>query len=167
MRFWLVAVVLISDQLTKYLAVARLSDGTIISIIPGCLQLRYATNLGAAFSILQGQGALLSLFTVGAMTWIYWWSRSVPRDQRWLLVALSLIFGGAAGNLMDRLFRGAGLFRGHVVDFIDAYVGKHHWPTFNIADSAICVGVGLVMLAFFLYPPDEEAKESEDASVEE
>lgn len=159
------AVVVVLDQATKWLASDGLSTGRRLVLIPNFLQLRYAENTGAAFSMFEGHPQPLAVFTLFAIVAIVWIARSVPRDQRWLRRGYSLIVGGAAGNLIDRVFRGEGWLDGHVVDFIDAHwFHRAHWPTFNIADSAICVGVALAALAFFIYPEQEEETGETDGS---
>ena len=150
--FWFVA-----DQLTKLWAMRALrpdwwgspfvtaeefAQTPIITIIPGFLQFRYAENTGAAFSILEGQTLLLAgvsvLASVGLV--VYWFF--LPPAERWGRAAVALIASGAVGNLVDRAYRGA------VVDFVDAYVGQYHWPTFNVADSCISVGAAILVVRF-------------------
>ncbi len=150
--FWLVV-----DQLTKLWAMAALrpdwwgrefitpeqwEQRPIIEIIPGLLQLRYAENPGAAFSILDGHTALLTVISIVASVALttYWFF--LPPAEKWGRGAVALILSGAVGNLIDRVNRGA------VVDFIDAYIGQYHWPTFNVADSCICVGAAILAIRF-------------------
>ena len=101
-------------------------------------------NEGAAFSFLAGQGGwqrwLFSLFALAICGLLGWWLRRLPANAAWLGSAYSLVIGGALGNLLDRLMYG------HVVDFIDVYVGQWHWPAFNLADSAICIGAVMIVL---------------------
>jgi len=149
MKVWVIAAVLFLDQLAKYLAVEYLekSDKP-IPLIPGFISLQYRPNLGAAFSMFSGQTFALSILTVAAIVVIGWIAAKTPRDHPWARWGYSLILGGAAGNLLDRLFRGGnGLFRGHVVDFM-----QFPWFVNNLADDAICIGVACVVLAFYLYP---------------
>ncbi|MET8118373.1 signal peptidase II [Micromonospora sp. NPDC005189] len=134
------AVVLVSDQLTKYWAESALSDGQTIPIVGDLLQLRLVYNPGAAFSIGSGYTWIFGVFAaaaVVAVTVVAWRVTSRP----WA-VALGLVLGGAATHLLDRLFREPGFARGHVVDFID-YAG---FFVGNVADIALVVGVGVVML---------------------
>ena len=109
-------------------------------VIPGFFNLTYLTNNGAAFSILAGQPALWrQAFFIGAalvaLVLLVIARRSYGRQSTWYNLALALIAGGAIGNLIDRVRLG------HVIDFLDFYLGSSHWPAFNIADSAITVGV--------------------------
>ncbi len=130
-------VVLVLDQAVKALVTLRLAPNSIHPLIPGILNLVYFRNTGSAFGVLQGASTLktvlitaLSLAAIVVIAFIV--RRAAGTTQA---LALSLISGGAAGNLIDRLTRGS------VVDFIDVHAGSYHWPAFNIADSAITVGV--------------------------
>jgi signal peptidase II len=140
---WLSATVLLLDQGSKLLADAGLVFHEPVPLLP-FLNLRLAYNTGAAFSFLSSAGgwqrwffAGLSVLVVGVLVI---WMRRLRPEQRSLASAFALIVGGAVGNLVDRLVYG------HVIDFIDVYYGTWHWPTFNIADSAITLGAGLLLL---------------------
>ena len=129
------------DQATKFWIAHHcvLHESTVV--LPG-FNLTYLTNNGAAFSMLAGQPALWrQIFFMGAagaaLVFIWLAQRSFGRNSVLYTVALALIAGGAIGNLIDRIRFG------FVIDFLDVYVGVHHWPAFNIADSAITVGVTL------------------------
>jgi len=132
--------VLILDQATKALVLNHLPLGGSIPVIPGFFDLTHVHNPGGAFGFLSGMSAefrgllfvAVSLLAVGLILYFYW---QTPVRQRFLAVGLSLIFGGAVGNLVDRIRFGI------VVDFLDLYAGELHWPAFNVADSAITVGV--------------------------
>jgi signal peptidase II len=129
------------DQLTKQLATNTIGPGTgrePISIIPGVLQLRYVENTGAAFGILQDNTQILALVSFGVIALLVLIFGSMISRSLLLGFAFGLQFGGATGNLIDRIRLG------YVVDFIDV----PHWPTFNVADSGITVGV--IILAFVL-----------------
>lgn len=134
-----VAIVVV-DQITKTWAVRTLSDRT-IDLIDGFLRLRLAYNPGAAFSSLQGVGALIGLLAVGVAVWLVILIRRRPhRAESW---GLALVLGGAVGNLTDRIIRGDALLDGSVVDFIDLW-----WiPTFNVADMAITFGAATLLIA--------------------
>lgn len=143
-------VVLLLDQLSKGLIEARLSLFGRYEVVPGFLNLVHVRNRGVAFGLLSDHGSafwgvlLLVILGLGALTLVavYFWR--TPRTERLLLVSLALIMGGAVGNLVDRIGSGA------VTDFIDAYYGSYHWHTFNVADSAITVGIGLMLVDFLL-----------------
>jgi len=151
MRFViLIILVIVLDQLSKLWIVGNFSLYESLPLIPGFFSLTYLTNTGAAFGILAGQPALWrQVFFVGvalvALVAIYFMYRRLRNDSAWYEVALAFIAGGAIGNLIDRIRLGS------VVDFLDVYIGTHHWPAFNVADSAITVGVTifLVMSIFF------------------
>jgi signal peptidase II len=136
------------DQLTKVWAVAALEDGP-IQIFGDVLRLRLTRNSGAAFSSLQGLGPLIGIAAVGVVGLIFVMLRHVPR--RFEVVGLGLVLGGAVGNLLDRIFRGDGFLDGAVVDWID----PSFFPTFNGADSAITIGVGVLLIGAMRPDADE------------
>jgi signal peptidase II len=133
------SLVLIGDQLTKWWVVERLRSDP-IEVIGGFLQLRYITNSGAAFSMLQGAGALIALVAIAVVVFVIMLARKV--EWRSEAIGLGLVLGGAMGNLADRLFRGPGLLDGAVVDWVDF----SFFPAFNVADAAITVGAGLLLV---------------------
>lgn len=142
------AAVVVLDQTTKYLVVKRFHLYESITLIPGFFNLTYVRNKGAAFGILSGNhGAWRSVFFVAvalvALAAIMMLIRQTK--DRLPIIAFSLIGGGAVGNLIDRIRIG------DVTDFIDWYYQSYHWPTFNIADSAITVGVALLAVEM-LFP---------------
>ena len=137
--------VIVLDQWTKWLVEVRLAHQTPQPVIPGFLSLTHVRNTGVAFGLFASQGMtggswLLTILGLGALTavGIYFWF--APSRDRLLLIALALVVGGAVGNLIDRVSTGA------VTDFIDVYLGSHHWPSFNVADSAISIGIVLMAL---------------------
>lgn len=144
-RFLLLSLaVLALDQWTKWLIETRIELHRSIEIVPGLFHLSHVRNTGVAFGLFAaGRGGdvhALALSLVGALALavvlVYFW-RTPARDQL-LLVALALVLGGAIGNLTDRVAGGA------VTDFIDVYVSTYHWHTFNVADSAITIGLLLM-----------------------
>ena len=146
LRYLLVSVgVIVLDQWTKWLVELHLSSHTAEPVIPGFLNLTHVRNTGVAFGLFasDGGGLLLTILGFGALAAValYFWF--APARDRWLLVALALVVGGAVGNLIDRVTSGA------VTDFIDVYVGSHHWPSFNVADSAISIGIVLMAIDSF------------------
>lgn len=140
---WLSVVVVILDQCSKLLADSMLALHESVPVIP-FFSIRLAYNTGAAFSFLaDADGWQRWFFVVLALAIIVLlvnWLRRLEPGERLNAVALALVLGGAVGNLIDRLVYG------HVIDFIDLYYGDWHWPTFNIADSAITVGAALLIL---------------------
>jgi signal peptidase II len=141
---WLGLAILLLDQVTKCWVLSSISLSERVYVLPFFdLTLRY--NTGAAFNFLAQAGAwapwflgtvavLVSLIIVVSL-------RRLAREKRWLAAALALILGGALGNLLDRFYHG------YVVDFILLYAGQWQWPAFNIADSAICVGATMLIIA--------------------
>ena len=144
------ALSLVLDQWTKILARQDLLPRGPYNpkvIVEGYFDLRYAENPGVAFSMLQdmpGGRVLLTLLAVAAFVLVLFYLHKTPQQSTRLHVALGLVGGGAIGNLVDRV-----LF-GKVTDFIVWKVGRHEWPAFNIADAALCVGVGLMVIDMFL-----------------
>jgi signal peptidase II len=139
------------DQATKWV-VDRLMDLHESRIlVDGLLSLTYVRNRGAAFGVLSDaqlpyQSILFSLVSIAALGGIAAYAWRLPAASRLPQTALALIMGGALGNLLDRARLG------HVVDFVDVFWGSHHWPAFNVADSAITVGVCLLILDMVLSP---------------
>lgn len=143
--FLLLCVVIISDQLSKLWVLKKFALYESREVIPGLFSLTYITNRGAAFGFLNGEyGVWRHLFfvVVAVAALIFLWTafRQFRDEGKLFGWAICLIAGGAIGNLIDRLRLG------FVVDFLDFYVKGHHWPAFNIADSAITVGVSLFVL---------------------
>jgi signal peptidase II len=155
---WISAIagaVLVLDQLTKYLVMQYIPRFTFVRVIPGFFDLTNVRNPGAAFGILAGAGAgwRTAFFIVVSLAALAVIGTLVRRSaDRLSLIAFALIGGGAVGNLIDRIRFG------EVVDFIDWYVRSWHWPTFNIADSAITVGVGLLAIEMLFPRKREEGK---------
>ncbi len=147
--YWLLAIaVFVGDQVTKQMVEARIPFHSRISVVRGWFDLTHTKNTGAAFGMfsdLPGPWKTfmligVSLVLLGVVVFLLIRCRSL----RWELgVGLSLLLGGALGNLVDRIRFG------HVVDFLDVYFRQHHWPTFNLADSAITVGAGLLIIDSF------------------
>ncbi len=141
MLLGIAAAVLALDITSKLLVVANLSDRQ-IRLLGGFLTLRESRNPGAAFSLGTGETVLYSVIALAVIVVILRTSRRI-RSVPWA-VCLGLLLGGATGNLIDRIFRSPGLFRGWVVDWIQV----PHWPVFNLADSAIvCGGILAVLLS--------------------
>jgi signal peptidase II len=135
-------VVLVLDQLTKWLVVERLAGREPVRIVGSFVQLRYTTNPGGAFSLLTGFPLFFGIMAIAVMVAIGVYARRTTFAPT--LFTLGLLLGGALGNFADRLLRGEGLLDGEVVDFVD--VGS--FPVFNLADS--CISVGGVVLALLL-----------------
>ncbi|HEY8240202.1 MAG TPA: signal peptidase II, partial [Kiritimatiellia bacterium] len=120
---------------------AGIGDG--FAVIPGFFNLTFVTNTGAAWGIFGGQNHWLSAFSVVMLLVMVFFRRHFLNDTWDHKLALGLMIGGIIGNLLDRVRLG------FVTDFLDFYIGQSHFPAFNIADSAICVGVGIYIISAF------------------
>lgn len=146
--------VIIADRLTKMAAVAWLDPVSPVSVIPGFFDLTLVRNPGGVFGLMRdlSEGVRSAIFTfvpAAVIVAIAAYAWRLPLSQRFTRAALALVLGGAAGNLIDRIRLG------HVIDFLDVYWRDHHWPAFNIADSAICIGVGLMLFeGLFMKSPE-------------
>lgn len=140
---WIAVVVFIVDQLSKFVATDYLSGHGAINLAP-FLNLVLVHNTGAAFGFLSSAGgwqnAFFIIVAVAACAFILWMSWRLNNEDKLLATGLMLVLGGALGNLIDRLVHG------YVIDFIDVYYQVWHWPAFNVADSAITIGAGLLIL---------------------
>jgi signal peptidase II len=151
--------VLALDRFSKWLVASRLTLHDTITVVPGFFRITHVENSGAAFGLFSDSSfewklTLLILFSLLALTVvsILLWKNSHIVNATG--TALALILGGALGNLWDRMIAG------HVVDFLDFYVGTYHWPSFNVADSAIVVGAILLVadILFSKTPEQERAR---------
>jgi signal peptidase II len=139
------AAVFVLDRFSKWLIESHLSFTDTFRIIPGFFDIVHSENRGVAFGLFNDGATnwstgLLSLFALIAVLVIAALLWNGARLDRLSLAGLSLILGGAAGNLFDRIVWG------HVTDFLEFYLGDYHWPTFNVADSAIVIGSGLLLI---------------------
>jgi signal peptidase II len=141
--YWISGGVIVADQVSKYLAETLLVWRQPLPVMP-FLNLYLTYNTGAAFSLLSDasgwQRWLFILLALAVSVFIVVWVRRLGPGQGYLVAALCLILGGALGNVIDRIVHG------HVIDFIDVYYRHWHWPAFNIADSAITIGVIIIIL---------------------
>lgn len=155
--------VFLLDQSSKAWARKTLRFGDEMNVIPGFLNFIYAENTGVAFSQLNnggetGRWALSALAGVAALAVLYYFWRT-PKNEDRLLGACALLLAGIVGNLTDRVRLG------FVIDFIDVQFGSWHYPTFNVADAAICLGAGLLILDLFL-SRKKEAKPAATTAAE-
>jgi signal peptidase II len=140
--------VYMADQASKAWAVRRLRTGEVVNVFDGFARLAYAENPGIAFGRLQeggefGRWMLATLAALAIIGLLAYFFRTRRTDDR-LLGALALLLAGVAGNLTDRVRLG------HVIDFIEVFIGSYQWPTFNVADAAICTGAALLALDLIL-----------------
>jgi signal peptidase II len=135
-------IIVIIDQLTKFFIIKYLPLHDTVPVVSGLFNIIHIKNPGGAFGLLAnlspGMRTFIFLFisslAVGLILYFYFKTHAA---QTWLSAAFALIFGGAVGNLIDRIRFGV------VTDFLDFYISKYHWPAFNIADSAITIGIGI------------------------
>jgi signal peptidase II len=132
--------VLFLDQLSKFYIQKSLVIGQLIPVLGDFFRITYLKNPGVAFGLFPGQRLFFILITLVIIVLLFTYLRRARRAGIWLNLSLSLILGGALGNLIDRLRMG------EVIDFLDFGFGPHRWPAFNLADSAISVGVGMLLI---------------------
>ena len=146
-RLALAAVIVVLDQLTKYVVAQSFTVGEAVAVTP-FFNLVFVYNPGAAFSFLSDQSGWQRWLFVGialaASAWIVYLLRQYPRERLFAL-ALALVLAGAVGNVIDRILYGA------VIDFLDFHAYGRHWPAFNVADSAISVGAVVLIAESFLH----------------
>ncbi len=141
MRLFIIAgLIVVIDQISKYLVSSLMQAGDSIALIESFLHITFVRNPGAAFGMLPYQTIFFVIITVFVVIFIIYYYRSLNSGHRMLRFALAMLLGGALGNLIDRLRSG------YVIDFIDFKI----WPpVFNLADSAIVIGIGLFLIAFW------------------
>jgi signal peptidase II len=147
------------DQLSKALLVRALDQHDSLPLVDGILSLSHVRNRGAAFGLLSDwdlphQSVLLSLLSIAALLAISVYFARLPASARLPRAALALVLGGAIGNLIDRVRLG------YVVDFVHVYWRQHQWPDFNVADSAITIGVVLLVFDVLRSPGPEAARQT-------
>jgi signal peptidase II len=156
-------VVLLLDQLTKAWIVARMPLGSYgaapgtITVIQDFFYLVHVGNTGAAWSMFSGRSGLLAGLAGLTLVGIYFWRQTLGLRERWVQWSFGLLCGGIVGNLIDRIVYG------HVVDFLDFHFGSYVYPTFNVADSGICVGVGIYLIYSLRNPPENDPKEPSES----
>jgi signal peptidase II len=153
----LAGLLLVLDQASKVVVEQLLAGRPAVAVIPGCFDLVYVTNRGAAWGLFHDLAAgrwLLLLVSAAVMGLVAWQFRALADGRPERFYALGLVLTGIFGNGIDRFRRGA------VVDFVDWHLGTWHWPAFNVADSAICVGVAVFILSSLLRsaPPEEKSE---------
>ena len=149
-----------ADQATKLWIIAKVpfnplhshGAGADIEVIPGFFYIIHVGNTGAAWSMFSGQSVLLALLALGTLVAIFFWRHALGLRDRLSQVSFGLLCGGIVGNLLDRLLHK------HVIDFIDLHFGSSYiYPTFNVADSAICIGVILYLWQSLKAPQGPQA----------
>ena len=147
-RYLVILGVLLTDHLVKLLVRSTMYCGQTIPVIGGIFSITYVQNRGAAFSLFTGRGKMIMVITFIALCIAVWYMEKHKNSHWTLLLSLELIIAGGVGNLIDRAVRG------YVTDMFD----MHFFPVFNVADIAICVGCGFLILFMFVFDkPDEKA----------
>lgn len=141
-------VILVADQLTKALVVANVAVGERVNLIGDLVQVWHAQNRGASFSLLQGASLLFLVVSILSVGMVVYFHRALRTRGWWLHLVLGVILGGTLGNFVDRLRQGA------VTDWLSIGIGDLRWPTFNVADSSLVVGIGILVLYLLLDRPD-------------
>ena len=151
-RYVLIAGILLVDQLVKYVVRSHMYVGESIPVIQGVFHLTYVRNTGAAFNLFEGMSMFLQIVTFFALVFAVWFMEKHLQRHWTLLLSMILIISGGAGNLLDRLFLG------YVTDLFEFRL--IHFPVFNVADIAICVGCFILVLYTFLFNRPAEEKEN-------
>lgn len=141
------------DQITKIIVNAKIPFSRFhhhhVEVIPDFFYLIHVGNDGAAWSMLSGKSGFLAALAFVTLGAIYIWRRELALKERIVQLAFGLLCGGIVGNLVDRMLHG------HVIDFLDFHFGSYVYPTFNLADAGICVGVGIYLIHSLRQPPPE------------
>jgi signal peptidase II len=145
LELWLPIAIVVLDQVTKALVRSMVPLSSTVAVVPGFINFTHVQNTGAAFGFLNTadfplKTVVIIVFAITAMVGVGWYAAQLGRHQLVARLGLALIIGGAAGNLLDRVVVGS------VVDFVDVYWRAYHFWAFNVADSAITVGVGIMIL---------------------
>jgi signal peptidase II len=148
----LAAVLVLADQATKAVVARTVELYRSVPVIRGFFNITRIHNKGAIFGTFSQTNnsvifVLLTAASIAALGFVIYFFFKTPSSDALMKIALTLIMAGALGNQFDRLVRG------HVIDFLDFYIGQAHWPFFNVADSCITVGAGLMMVALFRSKP--------------
>ncbi len=155
--FLIAALFALADQVLKQIVDKTFALGDSVMVIPGFFNLVYLRNSGGAFSILDGLPPLwgrlfFTCATLAALAFVLYLYRTHSPGNLWGRAGMILVFGGGLGNLVDRVAYG------EVIDYLLFYYGQYHWPAFNLADSGITVGVGLMIVDLLRSPPETASK---------
>ncbi len=145
------AVILVADQLTKLAIISSIPYGGRVPVIGDLFILWHVRNTGAAFSLFEGGLLLFIVVTVVALGMVAYFHRSFLGRSRWFQVILGVVLGGSLGNFIDRLRFG------YVTDFLSFGFGETRFPTFNVADSAVVCGIGLLVIILTFFSPETDA----------
>jgi signal peptidase II len=140
--------ILVADQVTKALVVANLSIGEHTELVGDLVQIWHAQNRGASFSLFQGWSIVFLVVSVLSIAMVAYFHRTLRERSPWVHLVLGVVLGGTLGNFIDRLRQG------YVTDWLSIGIGETRWPTFNVADSSLVIGIGILVLYLFLNNPD-------------
>jgi signal peptidase II len=140
--------ILAADQLTKALVVTNLAVGEQVRVLGDLVQVWHVQNRGAAFSLFQGGTILFLVVSVLSIGMVAYFHRTLRDRSTWLHAVLGIVLGGTLGNFIDRLRQG------YVTDWLSVGFGDTRWPTFNVADSSVVVGIGILVIYLLLANPD-------------
>ncbi len=143
-------VILVADQLSKALVVANVALGERVHVIGDLVQVWHAQNRGASFSLLQGASLLFLVVSILSVGMVVYFHRTLRDRGWWVHLVLGVILGGTLGNFVDRLRQG------YVTDWLSVGIGDLRWPTFNVADSSIVIGIGILVLYLLLTNPGQK-----------
>jgi signal peptidase II len=151
-------IIIILDQISKLMVAGHIRNNQSIQVIENFFSLIHTRNRGMAFGLMNRPEPGLISYTliaasITAIVLIVFWFTTFKGEEKRLIPGLSIILGGAVGNLIDRLRLG------EVIDFLDFYIGDYHWPAFNVADSAITVGVIFIVINILFLGPQDSEKE--------
>jgi len=145
-------VLLVADQVSKALVAANVAIGAQVDVIGSFVQIWHAENAGAAFSLFQNALPVFLIVSVLAMGLVAYFARAFHGRTLWFFLVLGVVLGGTLGNLVDRVVRG-----GRVIDFVSVGVGDLRWPTFNVADSSLVVGILTLVVILWFFDGDARA----------
>ena len=145
LEIWLPIAIVVLDQITKAMVRSMVPLSSSVEVVSGVMNITHVRNTGAAFGLFNAldfplKTVVIAVIALAAIVWVGVYAAGLPRHHWLARLGLSLIMGGAAGNLLDRVVIGS------VVDFVDVYWGAYHFWAFNVADSAISVGVAIMIL---------------------
>lgn len=142
--------ILVADQITKALVVGNIAVGARVSVVGDLLQIWHAQNRGAAFSLFQGGSLVFLVVSMLSLGMVAYFHRSLQARPWWVHLVLGIVLGGTLGNFIDRLRQG------YVTDWASVGIGDLRWPTFNVADSSLVVGIGVLVVYLMLTNPDRQ-----------
>jgi len=140
--------ILVADQVTKAVVVGNLAIGERVDLLGDLVQVWHVQNRGAAFSLFQGGTVIFLIVSVLSIGMVAYFYRTMRDRAPWLHLVLGVVLGGTLGNFTDRLRQG------YVTDWLSVGFGDTRWPTFNVADSSVVVGIGILVVYLFVTSPD-------------